>query len=710
MNAAIKKLRGMNPNANWKNVNGANLTNGQKKVLNGLRLGAAYVGLRRQQTAQANLNTGTVFTQAQTSSQAAANIVAKAIQSAKNAAAKAEENAARAQAEANAAKAKANANAAAARNAEARAAAKKMTNNAIQKAKNAAAAEKAANNARKAAEEAAAAKTAQEARNAAAKAAKNAAIAAAAASRGGGIVKPASRGGGIVNPAATQAPKRNLKEIYDFPEDGNFGEVIRAVSNDVWKHFESRKDPAEIAWLVLKSRGQTVNRTPYRAGFIMDQYNWKRLYDRFKGRGILPKYKQVLRYILAMLALNPPYKNRKTGNRNKLSGQPRIGTMNNVSFNAYLNALKPVANQGAGLAKAFLRTTASGAGLAARTAVNKKDIILPIAAVALSAGLAGGPMAAGTAARAAAKAAVKKAIVNAAKSKLGGNPLSNVLVNRAAAMAENSIASMTAPTENSIKEVLASAANQALAAPAAPSVNTAFINSTAAQYRKKIYSNIGPYAGNEYGTRNARANKGAAAIKQYLKNAAAAGKNIKTNSTVKQDLQGLYRMAVYPRSNRPPQFSNMAWAAAGALVATAVAAPLASYVVGGATTAATKKAVNVGVNKATQFARQQAAKKAANLARQQAAKKAVQTTRGMAATRASQAARQGVAAAAKRASPWSIPNNFTRKLLNRAAKGNHTITTNMINTAVQRAGGDPRVAAALEKGGQVALNLLRSRV
>ena len=278
--------------------------------------------------------------------------MAKAIKIAKNAAAAAEANAARAQAEANAAKVKAEANAAAARNAEARAAAKKMTNNAIQKAKNAAAAEKAANNARKAAEEAAAAKTAQAARNAAAKAMKNAALAATAATRFKSLVKQAQ----------VQAPRRNLKEIYDFPSSGTLKEVVQAVSGDVWKHFESRKPADEIAWLVLKSRGQTVNRTPYRAGFIMDQYNWKELYNRFKAGSTPVKYKQVMRYILAMLAVNPPYANRKTGNRNKLSGQPRIGTMNNVSFNAYLNALKPIANQGGGLFKAALRTTASGAG------------------------------------------------------------------------------------------------------------------------------------------------------------------------------------------------------------------------------------------------------------------------------------------------------------------------------------------------------------
>jgi hypothetical protein len=479
--------------------------------------------------------------------------------------------------------------------------------------------------------------------------------------------------------------------------------VVQAVSGDVWKHFESRKPADEIAWLVLKSRGQTVNRTPYRAGFIMDQYNWKELYNRFKAGSTPVKYKQVMRYILAMLAVNPPYANRKTGNRNKLSGQPRIGTMNNVSFNAYLNALKPVANQGGGLLKAALRTTASGAGLATRTAINKKDILLPIAAVTLSAGLAGGPMAAGTAARAAAKAAVRQAVVGGIKSKLGNNPISNAFINRAAAMAENRIIGMASPTNDSVKEALALAANQAVnsaAAPGAPNAaKNALINAKVAQHRQRIYMNIGPYAGNAYGTRNVRSNKAAAAIRQYYKNAAAKGLNVNTNATVQRDVRGLMNMAVHPRANRPPQMSNMAWAAAGALLATAAAIPIAAGLTGGAGATAGGAA----------------ARKAANLARQQAGKKAAQTARGMAASRAKQAAAQGVAKAGPRAASQVARRaaelnkskmNFVKKLLNRAARGNHTITPNMINKAVQRAGGDPRVAAALEKGGSVARNLL----
>jgi hypothetical protein len=270
-------------------------------------------------------------------------------------------------------------------------------------------------------------------------------------------------------------------------------------------------------------------------------------------------------------------------------------------------------------------------------------------------------------------------------------------------MAENRIVGMASPTNDSVKEALALAANQAVnsaAAPGAPNAaKNALINAKVAQHRQRIYMNIGPYAGNAYGTRNVRSNKAAAAIRQYYKNAAAKGLNVNTNATVQRDVRGLMNMAVHPRANRPPQMSNMAWAAAGALLATAAAIPIAAGLTGGAGATAGGAA----------------ARKAANLARQQAGKKAAQTARGMAASRAKQAAAQGVAKAGPRAASQVARRaaelnkskmNFVKKLLNRAARGNHTITPNMINKAVQRAGGDPRVAAALEKGGSVARNLL----
>jgi len=57
VNAAIKRIRGMNPNVNWATVNTNGLTNAQKKVLNGLR-DPLYVGLKRQSTPRFNVQEG----------------------------------------------------------------------------------------------------------------------------------------------------------------------------------------------------------------------------------------------------------------------------------------------------------------------------------------------------------------------------------------------------------------------------------------------------------------------------------------------------------------------------------------------------------------------------------------------------------------------------------------------------------------------------
>jgi hypothetical protein len=62
VNAAIKKIRGMNPNANWTNVNANGFTNAQKKVLNGLKQGKNYVGLTRQATPGHNVDEGNLST------------------------------------------------------------------------------------------------------------------------------------------------------------------------------------------------------------------------------------------------------------------------------------------------------------------------------------------------------------------------------------------------------------------------------------------------------------------------------------------------------------------------------------------------------------------------------------------------------------------------------------------------------------------------
>ena len=59
VNAAIKEIRGKTPNVNWSNTKANGLSNGQQKVLNGLKMGQNYVGLSRTKTANMNGNFGT---------------------------------------------------------------------------------------------------------------------------------------------------------------------------------------------------------------------------------------------------------------------------------------------------------------------------------------------------------------------------------------------------------------------------------------------------------------------------------------------------------------------------------------------------------------------------------------------------------------------------------------------------------------------------
>jgi len=74
INAAIKRIRGKNPNVNWTTVNMNGLTNAQKKVLTNLR-NPFFNGLKRKPTPEYNLNQGnlgSMFKQAQTNQRQAA--------------------------------------------------------------------------------------------------------------------------------------------------------------------------------------------------------------------------------------------------------------------------------------------------------------------------------------------------------------------------------------------------------------------------------------------------------------------------------------------------------------------------------------------------------------------------------------------------------------------------------------------------------------
>ena len=665
----------------YKNANAANVAAKQaeaesKAAANAAQAEANKAAANAAAKAQANANKAAQEAANQAKrNQEAANAAAKAQANANKAAAN---NAAKAQAEANAkaannaAKAQANANAKAANNAAkaAQEAANKAAANAAEAARtknaeNKAAANAAAKAAQEAANKAAAnakaanklafnalpgtglfnnnqAKKAQANLNAIAMAKANAnAVAAAKVNNGWIIGKPNPYISNnnvtpvkIPNTPINNGALRKLANLYKFPNGATTENRIKRVSEDAWKKFLVAKRgmimPDQAAWNVLKQRGQTVGVKPYKSGFILNKYNWKNLYKTTTNAS----EKQVMRYILTMLALNPPYANRKTGDRNKLTNNT-IGYMSNSNFNAYLNKVRPVANQGGGLVKAALRTTVSGAGLAAKHA---KPFVLPIAGLALVSQL-GNPALAGPA-----MSKLKQIIKDRLKEKLKNIPYSNQLVNKLSNAAEKKLASMKNATNNKVINSIENTINTGIKND--PNINRKV--NTAVETFVRQQRNIGNI---NYGEVAKYKNFIRQAIKNGTFNASKAANN-------------------YQKKKLAGQLTGLA-IASGALAAE------------GAVGMVGKKAANVVVKGATGNGQRQAAQAA-----QRIAEKVVKKSR--------------VAINLNKAKL-----NFIKKQLNRAARG-ETIPANVINKAIQRAGGNARIGHALEKGGQAALNLLKS--
>jgi hypothetical protein len=434
----------------------------------------------------------------------------------------------------------------------------------------------------------------------------------------------------IPNTPLNNGALRALKKIYKFPAGATTNNRIKQVSEDVLKEFlvakRGVKMPDEAAWKVLKSRGRTVGEKNYKSGFIMNQYNWKNLYKNTNNAS----QKQVIRYILAMLALNPPYTNRKTGDRNKLTNNT-IAYMNNANFNAYLNKVRPVANQGGGLVKAALRTTVSGAGLAAKHA---KPFVLPVAGMVLVSQLAN-PALAGPA-----MSKLKQIIKDRLKEKLKNIPYSNQLVNKLSNAAEKKLAGMKGATNNKVINSIENTINTGIKND--PNINRKV--NTAVETFVRQQRNIGNI---NYGEVAKYKNFIRQAIKNGTFNATKAANN-------------------YQKKKLAGQLTGLA-IASGALAAEGAVGMVGKQVVKGATGNGQRMAAE---------------------AAQRIAGKAVKKSR--------------VAINLNKAKL-----NFIKKQLNRAARG-ETIPSNVINKAIQRAGGNARIGHALEKGGQAALNLLKS--
>ena len=411
--------------------------------------------------------------------------------------------------------------------------------------------------------------------------------------------------------------------------------------------------PDQAAWMVLKSRGQTVGVKPYKAGTILSQYNWKNLYKNTNNAS----QKQVMRYILTMIALNPPYKNRKTGDRNKLTNNT-IANMNNANFNKYLNQVRPVANQGTGIRKAFVRTIASGT----RMATNKiKPYALPVAGAAVVAAMSGGVGAVAPAVMMRVKGLVSNRTRAFLTNKLKGIPYSNKIVNHAMKLAGSKfkMSGGANMNDNKIRQIIESSVENAVK-------NDPMINrkvNTAVETFVRQQRNIGNI---NYG----EVAKYKAFIRQAILNGTFNASKAANN---------------YQKKKLAGQLTGLAIAGGGLAAEGALGA------------FATKKAAATVVKGATGNGQRMAAEAAQRIAAKKAAS-------------AAKVPNMAVEAVKKSRVAFNLNKakfNFIKKQLNRAARG-ESIPANVISKAINRAGGDPRIGHALEKGGQVARNLLNS--
>ena len=399
--------------------------------------------------------------------------------------------------------------------------------------------------------------------------------------------------------------------------------------------------PDQTAWKVLKSRGQTVNVNQYESGYIMNKFNWKNLYNNTTD----PAEKQVIRYILTMLALNPPYKNRSTGNRNKITNNT-IAYMENNAFNNYLSKIKPVNNQGTGLRKAFLRTAASGARKAVK---GVQPFVLPLSGAALVAAFT--PGLGISMALPAAQKALQGILIDRTraylKNKMKGVPFSNQIVNKAMSYAGGKFSRLgPSANDNDARNVIES------------SVENAFIDN-----EMKKWANAGMPVTNRQAF--------AASIR---------------NGSYKNKLKPNQAKAAFKKATANG-FKGMA---VGSLLG--AGATVGALAAGGASAA--KGVVNVG--KLAGTGQRQAANASMRIL-ERTGKLPGKVVKNVAKT-ASKVSGFNVKKAEL---------EFVRKMLNRAAAG-EIIPANMINKAVRRAGSNQRVAFALEKGGSFAKNLLLS--
>jgi hypothetical protein len=146
--------------------------------------------------------------------------------------------------------------------------------------------------------------------------------------------------------ASRVAKKRILSEkiggFIPFTGNQNANASIRAVSENAYKQIEKVRagelTPAQAAQEILKQSGTNPSNPRNKGWHILQKMNWNALNNSNKGRNATTQ--QIIRYIRAMVRIDPPYTNRgwRHGNR-PLIRNNAIPAMQKEAFERYLNGL-----------------------------------------------------------------------------------------------------------------------------------------------------------------------------------------------------------------------------------------------------------------------------------------------------------------------------------------------------------------------------------
>jgi hypothetical protein len=334
----------------------------------------------------------------------------------------------------------------------------------------------------------------------------------------------------------------SLKQKYNFKNGRNLESRIKPISENVWREFvaasQRGKSAVNAAEQILKSRGQTNNRKI--KGHIMNQFNWNSLLPVAQNG---TTNKKVIKAVIKMLAINPPYIGVNGINRQRLKSNNENINKNNEQFKIAISKIQP------------------------QRLVKKNSGILGPLKV-----LAGGVLTVGTVlhqnpqARNFVKGQIK---MIAAAARI---PVTPQQINQAFSLFERKVNRANSKLNNRTAE---QALQSSLAEATGKIPNTPISsNSNQNRLRQIASRTLGIMPNSNKERHLLRFN---AALNTMIRNAIGKGKSL-NNANVKSQLESFARGSNWTKASQEnePKFSRMVGASVGALAAGAAAIPLAT--------------------------------------------------------------------------------------------------------------------------------------